>query len=152
MSDYSVKLSWKRNTPEFIYKEYSRDHTLDFGNGNVINASSSPEYFGNAEFIDPEQAFIASLTSCHMLTFLAIACKKRFSVIEYSDSAVGVLEENDNKKTVITQINLCPKVVFDSEKVPTEEQFKKMHDQAHEYCFIANTIKDCVRVSINAAL
>ncbi len=152
MSEYSVKLSWELEGNSFKYKEYCRDHTLDFGNNNIIHASASPDYFGNASYIDPEQSFIASLTSCHMLTFLAIASKKRFTISQYIDTATGLLEENDEHKMVIKQINLSPHVTFSSSHIPSQEQYMSMHEKAHNYCFIANTIKQCVRVKIDAKM
>ncbi|PYL10731.1 MAG: osmotically inducible protein OsmC, partial [Verrucomicrobia bacterium] len=94
MSEHKVTLSWQRGDKPFEYQKYSRDHTWKFDGGHEMQASGAPAYLGNPNLVDPEEAFVASLSSCHMLTFLAIACKKRFVLDQYSDDAVGMMEKN----------------------------------------------------------
>ena len=94
MSEHKVTLTWQRGDKPFEYQKYSRDHTWKFDGGHEMQASAAPTYLGNPNLVDPEEAFVASLSSCHMLTFLAIACKKRFVLDEYSDDAVGMMEKN----------------------------------------------------------
>jgi organic hydroperoxide reductase OsmC/OhrA len=91
--------------------------------------------------VDPEEAFVASLASCHMLTFLAIACKRRYTVDSYRDEAIGTLAKNAEGRLAITRVVLRPAVVFSGETSPTAEQTKQMHEQAHHACFIANSVK-----------
>src|SRR5262249_14305000 len=122
------------------------DHDWIFDGGVTVRASAAPGYLGNARCVDPEEAFVASLSSCHMLTFLAIACKKRFVVDTYHDPAVGLLEKDAEGKLAITKVTLRPQVQFGGDKTPTAEELSQMHDQAHHACFIANSVKTDVRV------
>src|SRR5512136_735237 len=94
MSEYTIALSWSRNTPDFMYDTYTRSHSISFGTGGKICASAAPEFHGDPNCLDPEQAFVMALASCHMLTFLAIACKKGFIVDRYTDKAIGELGKN----------------------------------------------------------
>src|SRR5256886_12980760 len=100
-------------------------------------ATAAPVYLGNPANVDPEEAFVASLSACHMLTFLAIACKQKFVLDEYVDDAVGHMEKNAEGKLAITKVTLKPKVTFSGEKKPTAPELDKMHHPAHENCFIA---------------
>ena len=95
MSEHVVEISWSRGEHEFTYPSYSRDHTWTFDGGDTVTASANPAYLGSEAAIDPEEAFVAALASCHMLTFLAIAAKKRFVVNTYDDHAVGVMAKNE---------------------------------------------------------
>ena len=95
MSQHVVDVSWSRGEPEFTYQSYSRDHTWTFDGGDTVTASANPAYLGSEAAVDPEEAFVAALASCHMLTFLAIAAKKRFVVNTYDDHAVGVMAKNE---------------------------------------------------------
>ena len=106
-----------------------------------MRASAAPAYLGSESCVDPEEAFVASLSSCHMLTFLAIACKKQYVVDSYRDQAVGVLEKDGSGRLAIVRVNLRPQVRFGGEKTPTPEELAQMHDQAHHACFIANSVK-----------
>ena len=99
MSEHKVTLTWQRGDKPFEYQKYSRDHTWKFPGGHEMQASAAPAYLGNQNLVDPEEAFVASLSSCHMLTFLAIACKKKFVLDEYVDEAVGVHGEKCRRKT-----------------------------------------------------
>jgi len=111
-----------------------------------MTASAAPAYLGNPKNVDPEEAFVASLSSCHMLTFLAIACKQKFVMDDYVDEAVGVMEKNAEGKLAITKVTLKPKITFSGDKKPTAEELDKMHHAAHENCFIASSVKTEITV------
>ena len=101
MSEHKVTLKWERGGAEFSYQKFPRDHTWSFDGGHTMMATAAPAYFGNPAHVDPEEAFVASLSSCHMLTFLAIACKQRFLIDLDEDGAVGHLEKNADGKLAI---------------------------------------------------
>lgn len=140
MSEHRAALAWKRETPDFKYESYDRTHELRFGGGASLQASSAPQYLGRAEFPNPEELLAASASSCHFLTFLAIAAKSRFVVDEYRDEAVAILEKNAAGKEAVTRIFLRPSVRFGGENLPSPEKIRQMHERAHELCFIANSL------------
>ena len=144
MSEHRVTVTWERTTEEFTYETYSRSHTWEFEGGVSVPAAAAPAYRGDPERVDPEEAFVAALSSCHMLTFLAIAAKKRLVVDAYRDSAVGYLEENAEGKLAMTRVVLRPEVTFRGP--PSDEAIERLHHQAHEHCFIASSVKTDVRV------
>jgi organic hydroperoxide reductase OsmC/OhrA len=146
MSEHKVTVNWKRETPDFSYESYNRDHDWTFDAGVTLRASAAPGYLGNTACVDPEEAFVASLSSCHMLTFLAIACKNRLTLDSYHDEAVGVLEKDAAGRLAITKVTLRPNVQFSGEKTPSAEDVAHMHEQAHHACFIANSVKTDVLV------
>jgi organic hydroperoxide reductase OsmC/OhrA len=148
MSEHKVTVEWKRETPDFSYQSYNRDHNWAFDAGVTVRASASPAYLGNAACVDPEEAFVASLSSCHMLTFLAIASRKRFVLDEYRDEAVGILDKDKAGRLAITKVTLRPKVQFSGDKAPSPEELEQMHEQAHDACFIANSVKTEVTVEM----
>ena len=139
-------LTWNRGDKPFEYQKYSRDHTWKFDGGHEMTASAAPAYLGNPKHVDPEEAYVASLSSCHMLTFLSIACKQKFVMDEYVDEAVGVMEKNTEGKLAITRLTLKPRIKFSGEKQPTKEELDKMHHAAHENCFIASSVKTEIKV------
>jgi organic hydroperoxide reductase OsmC/OhrA len=146
MSEHKVTLTWERGDTPFEYQKYSRDHTWKFDGGHEMQASAAPAYLGNPKNTDPEEAFVASLSSCHMLTFLAIAAKKKFVLDEYIDEAVGHMEKNPEGRLAITRVELRPKLKWSGEKKPTAEELDAMHHAAHDQCFIANSVKTEVTV------
>lgn len=146
MSEHTVAITWKRATPDFAYESYNRDHDWTFDSGVTVRASAAPAYLGNESCIDPEEAFVASLSSCHMLTFLAIAAKKRYVVDDYVDRAVGVLAKDVAGRLSIVRVTLHPEVTFGGAKTPTSDELRQLHDQAHHGCFIANSVKTEVTV------
>ncbi len=139
MSEHVVDVSWSRGEHEFTYQTYNRDHEWRFDGGVTVPGSANPAYLGNPGPVDPEEAFIASLSSCHMLTFLAIAAKKRLVVDAYDDHAVGVMAKNERGRIAITQVTLHPKIVFAGEQ-PDAATLERIHHRAHEECFIANSV------------
>lgn len=146
MSEHKATIHWRRETPDFGYETYNRDHDWQFDAGITVRASAAPGYLGSASCVDPEEAFVASLSSCHMLTFLAIAARKKLTVDEYRDEATGVLAKDAAGHLAITTVTLRPKVTFSGDKAPTAEELKRLHDQAHHACFIANSVKTDVVV------
>ena len=143
---YDVRILWKKNLDEvFVDRKYSRSHTWSFDGGIEIPASSSPHVvpvpMSNESAVDPEEAFVAAVSSCHMLWFLSIAAEKNFIVESYEDNAIGVLGKNGEGKLAMTKITLKPKVNFNDTTVPTSEQVDELHRLAHEKCFIANSVK-----------
>ena len=111
-----------------------------------MEASAAPAYLGNPNHVDPEEAFVASLSSCHMLTFLAIACKKKFVLDEYLDEAVGVMEKNSEGRLAITRVTIKQRLKFSGDKQPTSQELEEMNHAAHDQCFIANSVKTEVTV------
>jgi organic hydroperoxide reductase OsmC/OhrA len=145
MSEHKATVKWSRGGKDFTYKTYSRDH-LWIVSGNEIPASATTAYLGNPNRVDPEAALVAALSSCHMLTFLALAANKGFVVESYDDAAVGHLEKNAAGKLAITRVELHPKIVYGGTKQPTAEDLDWLHDKAHRECFIANSVTTDVRV------
>jgi organic hydroperoxide reductase OsmC/OhrA len=127
------------------YERYPRDHTWSVA-GNLIPASAAPEFKGGAGRVDPEAALVAALASCHMLTFLAIAARKRLVVASYTDSAVGWLEKNAAGQLAMTRVELRPEVQFAPDTGISAEELSRLHDSAHRNCFIANSVKTEVTV------
>lgn len=146
MSEHCITLSWNRTSEDFQIKNYNRAHEWDFGNGNIVKASAAKDYMGDAEMVDPEQAFVASIAACHMLTFLAIASQKKYTIDSYKDDAVGILAKNEQGKMAVTEVILHPHIQFSGDTQPSAEDLKKLHDAAHHNCFIANSITTKVRV------
>ncbi len=149
MSTYTAKLSWQRDGQDFLGNRYSRRHLLQFDGGAELPASSSPqivaEPMSDASAVDPEELFVASLSSCHMLWFLSIAARRRFCVESYVDAAEGQLAKGAGHKLLMTQVTLRPRAEFSGSNLPTREQVDAMHHEAHEQCFIANSVKTEVR-------
>jgi len=146
MSQHSAKISWQRNSASFEYRTYPRDHSWLFPGGVEIPASAAPDYFGADDRVDPEQAFVAALSSCHMLTFLAVAAKRNIIVDSYVDDAVGYLDKNADGEPSVTRVLLRPTVVFAPGSESTQEVLRKLHHSAHQHCFIANSVKTIVEV------
>jgi organic hydroperoxide reductase OsmC/OhrA len=145
MSEHKVTLKWQRGEAEFTYQKYPRDHTWSFDGGHKMVATAAPSYLGNPANVDQEEAFVASLSSCHMLTFLAIACKQKLVIDE--DEAVGYMEKNADGKMAITRVEFHPKIAWGGDRKPSAEEVDKMHHSAHENCFIANSVRTNVTVA-----
>jgi organic hydroperoxide reductase OsmC/OhrA len=146
MSEHRATIRWNRCSGDFSYETYPRDHIWEFENGVQVEASAAPGFNGSPENIDPEEAYVAALSSCHMLTFLAIAARKRFVVNSYSDSAAGYLEKNENGKLAITRVILRPEVSFSEESAPSHEDLERLHQVAHKECFIANSVHTSISI------
>ncbi|WP_394129039.1 OsmC family protein [Shewanella maritima] len=135
---FKLTTSWQ--TSPSNEGEFNRDHQIEFGSGQVIQASSAPEYKGNAEKINPEENLLAALSSCHMLTFLAIAHLKRLPVASYQDNACAELGKNGAGKIAVTKMCLQPEVVFAEGVEVSDEVIDRIHQKAHANCFIANSL------------
>lgn len=146
MSEHHGGVRWKRTSSDFTYDSYNRSHEMIFKHGAVRVASSgAPEFKGDADRVDPEEAFVASLSSCHMLTFLAICARKRITVESYEDDAVGYLEK-DGGKLWMTRVILRPSVRFAQNAKVDAATLAQIHHHSHEECFIANSVKTDVKV------
>lgn len=145
MSEHRIELSWERGERAFA-DSFSRTHTVRFAGGQSVQTSSAPDYFGDAALANPEELLIAALSSCHMLTFLAVAAKRGHSVERYADTAVGVLEKNAEGKFAVTRVTLRPEVEFGGDKRPSPEELANLHHKAHQHCMIANSVKTEVTV------
>ncbi|MEZ9720470.1 OsmC family protein [Vibrio splendidus] len=153
MSEYGAVIRWQKAEDEaFSDNQYSRGHSWEFDGGVTVPASSSPHVvplpFSVEANVDPEEAFIAALSSCHMLTFLGIAAKQKYVIDSYVDDAVGVLEEDESGRSSVTVVTLRPRIEFVGSKVPSSAQLDKLHHLAHNNCFIANSVKTEIRVEM----
>jgi organic hydroperoxide reductase OsmC/OhrA len=143
MAEHKIALAWEKGDVAFTYDTYSRNHQITFKDGIAKTFSAAPAYRGDPAKGDPEDMFVAALSSCHMLSFLAIAARKRITVLSYADDASGWLE-NEGGKLWITRVVLRPRIVF--ETAPDAASIDQMHHMAHEVCFIANSVKTDIRV------
>ncbi|PJG58115.1 OsmC family protein [Aeromonas cavernicola] len=156
MSQHSATINWQRGADEpFVDQGYSRAHWWTFDGGSKIPASSSPHVvplpYSVAEHVDPEEAFVAALSSCHMLTFLWLAAKAGYRVERYHDEAVGVMAANAQGRQSITRVTLRPLVLFTGGPQPSLAELKQLHHHAHEGCFIANSVTTLVTTEIQIA-
>ena len=145
MTDYTATVEWQRGDAAFTDKRYSRAHTWRFDGGAVVRGSSSPHSvplpWSDAGAVDPEEAFVASLSSCHMLWFLSIAAARGYRVDDYRDEAVGTMARNAEGRMAMTRVRLRPAVTFSGERRPSPAEMAAMHHEAHEQCFIANSVR-----------
>ena len=150
MADYTATVTWERSGARFTDNRYSRAHHWRFDGGAVIPASSSPHVvpipLSDPAAVDPEEAFVASLSSCHMLWFLYFAAKGGFVVDRYEDDAVGRMEKNAAGRMMMTRVVLRPRVAFSGGRVPAPEEVRQMHDKAHHECYIAQSVHTEVSV------
>lgn len=150
MSIYSATISWKREDQHFVDNQYKRAHKWEFDGGEIVRASSSPHVIpaplSDPSAVDPEEAFVASISSCHMLWFLSIAAKRGYVVDHYEDKAEGVMGKDENNRFSIIEVTLRPNVIFDKKSSPDKDNNDQMHKQAHDKCFIANSVKTKIKV------
>ena len=150
MSEHKAIISWKRTSPDFLKGKYSREHHWKFDGGLTIPASPSPSVvpspYSNPAHVDPEEAYVASISSCHMLTFLFIASRQGFQVDSYEDEAIGAMTKNEKGASWVSSVTLNPKIFYSGEKLPTPTDEEHLHHLAHEQCFIANSVKTEVTV------
>lgn len=149
MAEYKAVVEWSRDGAAFTDNRYSRGHHWLFDGGVAVPASASPHVvplpLSVAAAVDPEEAFVASLSSCHMLWFLSIAAQRGFVVESYRDEAVGMLGKDGAGKLMMTRVTLRPDVRFGGDRRPTVEEERVLHHAAHEECFIASSVKTDVR-------
>jgi organic hydroperoxide reductase OsmC/OhrA len=149
---FSSSLQWTRTTASFSYDDYNRSHELMTGSGVSVAATSAPAFRGSASRANPEELLLASLSSCHMLTFLALAAKKRFVIDSYTDDAMAFMEPRADGKLAVTRATLKPKVSFSGERQPTEADVTAMHEKSHANCFIANSVTTVVTIEGSVVL
>ena len=152
MSEYEATIHWQRGEAAFSDNRFSRGHDWIFDGGVTVPASASPHILpaplSVAEAVDPEEAFVAALSSCHMLFFLTLSAKRGFVIDDYRDPAVGCLEKNDKGQLVMTRVLLRPRVTYGVAGRPTAEEEQALHDEAHHRCFIANSVTTVVEVEL----
>lgn len=145
MSTYTTEIRWSRGEQKFIDNRYSRAHSWHFDGGTVVPASSSPAVvplpMSETTAVDPEEAFVASLSSCHMLWFLSLAAKRGYVVDTYADAASGVMEKNSDGKLAMTVVTLRPLVTFSGAKSPDRTALDALHHSAHAECFLAASVR-----------
>ena len=149
MAEHVATVSWQRGDAVFTDGRFPRAHTWTFDGGAVVKGSPAPAVvappLSDPAGVDPEEAFVASLSSCHMLFFLSLAAKKRFVVDSYLDEAVGELGKLASGKTAMVRVTLRPKVSFSGASLPTSADIEALHHMAHEHCYIANSVTTEVR-------
>ena len=147
MSEHRASIRWKRITADFTYDSYNRAHEMRFNEGTiVVPASAAPAFKGDTDRVDPEEAFVAALSSCHMLTFLALCARKRLIVDSYDDDAVGVMEKGSDGKLWVSRVTLRPRIRFAGGTSVEPAALAEIHHKAHGECFIANSVKTDVSV------
>jgi organic hydroperoxide reductase OsmC/OhrA len=148
MANYTATIEWQRQGANFLDRKYSRAHRWVFDGGIVVTGSSSPHVvrvpMSELAAVDPEEAFVASLSSCHMLWFLDLASRANLVVDAYQDQALGTMAKNAEGKLAMTLVVLRPEVTF-SGRQPSSDEFSRLHHEAHEECFIAASVRTEVR-------
>ena len=148
MSDLSIQLHWQRAEPALQPGKYSNEHTVQFNGSHDLKVDSAPDWGGDPAHTNPEQALASALSSCHMMTFLALAAKANWPVASYHDHAVAHLGKNPKGQMSVTRIDLHPVVRFDTGFTVEDKALEEMQDRAHRYCFIANTLAETVEINI----
>lgn len=150
MSEHTCTVSWRRGGAAFADSRYSRAHEWRFDGGAVVPASASPHVvplpYSDAAGVDPEEAFVAAVSSCHMLTFLWLAAQRGFVVDSYCDAAAGRMGPNAAGRAAVTHVVLRPAIRFSGEKLPSASDLDALHHAAHEQCFIANSVTTHIEV------
>jgi len=145
VSEHRATIAWKRTGPDFLKGKYSREHTWSFDGGLTVRASPSPSVvpapYSNPAGIDPEEALVASISSCHMLTYVYLAQRGGFQVESYEDEAVGVMTRNARGVPWLSRVTLNPRIVYGGERRPSAADEERLHHRAHDECFIANSVK-----------
>jgi organic hydroperoxide reductase OsmC/OhrA len=155
MGEHTSHVAWERGGAAFTDLRYSRAHRWSFDGGASVPASASPHNvagpFADPAGVDPEEAFVAALSSCHMLTFLWLAARRGFVVDAYTDDAVGTMGKNAAGRDAVTRVRLRPEIRFSGARIPTDDEVRALHHEAHEQCFIANSVTTEVEVLPPAA-
>ncbi len=144
MSTFSIDLAWRRTTPDFDYKTFDRGHTWQLSGGQIVQGSSAPDFSGDPQKSNPEEALLAALASCHMLTFLSIAALKKWQVESYEDHPIAELGKNEKGKMMVTRLTLRPKVTFSGEAIPDSRTIAELHHKAEGNCFVGNSLLSSV--------
>jgi organic hydroperoxide reductase OsmC/OhrA len=150
MSEYKATIRWRCAGAGFREGKYSREHTWSFDGGLTVPASPSPSVvrapYSNPANVDPEEAFVAAISSCHMLTFLYLAQQRGHDVVSYEDDAVGVMTKNERRVSWISSVVLAPRIVYGGDNRPSPAEIARLHEDAHHQCFIANSVKTEITV------
>ncbi len=150
MSEHHAVIRWQRGSAEFARGRYSRAHQWRFDGGAVVPASASPALvrapWSDPAGVDPEEALVAAISSCHMLWFLSLAADRGCIVESYEDDAVGTMGRLPSGHEAVTDVLLRPRIVFAGERRPEATEIAALHESAHEHCFIANSVKSAIRV------
>ena len=150
MSSHTAEILWERHDSRFTDNRYSRVHRWSFDGGAVVAASSSPHVvrvpFSDPSCVDPEEAFVASLSSCHMLWFLGFAARDGYLVDRYADAAVGEMAKDAEGREAVTRVTLRPAVTFSGALAPDDGAVARLHHEAHESCFLANSVKTVIEI------
>ena len=150
MSQHTATIRWTHTGGDFLKGRYTREHTWAFDGGVTVPASASPSNvpkpYSNEAHVDPEEAFVAAIASCHMLTFLFLAMKAGFEVASYEDHAVGTMTKNERGIPWVSSVVLSPAIVYAGERRPSPEELSRLHHAAHEGCFIANSVRTDITV------
>lgn len=151
MSEHKAIVSWTQNGPDFLKGKFSREHSWRFDGGATVLATAAPQVvpapWSNPAGVDPEEALVASASSCHMLTFLWLASRKGFAVASYEDEAVGVLTKNEKGIPWISTITLHPRVTYAGDKHPSPAEEEDLHHHAHEQCYVSQSLKSTITVA-----
>lgn len=149
MSEYNSVVVWHRDGAPFTDNRFSRGHIWQFDGGIEVPASASPHVvpppMSVSAAVDPEEALVAALSSCHMLWFLSLAAARAFVVDSYRDEAVGVMSRDAEGRLAMTRVTLRPDVTFAGERSPSRDQVDALHRESHDRCFIANSVKTDVQ-------
>ncbi|MGD2171895.1 MAG: OsmC family protein [Gammaproteobacteria bacterium] len=148
MSEYEAKLSWSLGAGELAFGKYSTNHRMTFSGGLSATLTAAPEYGGDSRYVNPEEALAAALSSCHMMTFIALAAKARWKLRKYQDRAVALLGKTDDGRTRVSEIVLHPVTEFEPGHEIEPGKLSEMHERAHRYCFVANAISCEMRVEL----
>lgn len=148
MSDLSIELHWQRAERALKNGKYSNAHTVQYNERYDVQVDAAPEWGGDPDNTNPEQALASALSSCHMMTFLALAAKANWPVASYHDYAIAHLGKNTKGQMSVTRIDLHPVVRFDTGFAIDAAELDQMQHRAHRYCFVANTLNDSVEVNI----
>jgi organic hydroperoxide reductase OsmC/OhrA len=151
MAEHTAEILWERSGDGFLSGKYSREHVWKFDGGLAVPASPSlhnvPLPYSNPACVDPEEAFVAAIASCHMLTLLYLASRDGFQIDSYQDKAIGTMVKKESGTPWINQVKLSPKIEYSGSKLPSPSDERRLHHLAHEQCFIANSVKTEVIVS-----
>ena len=149
MKNLTIELNWTLGNGVLSYGKYNTDHKIRINDEILLNGGSAADYGGSQNNLNPEQALAAAMSSCHMMTFLALSAKMKWPVITYEDKAVAYLGKNSNNKMSVNKIELNPKITFQNNFSVSDAEMAKMQDRSHRYCFIANSLSQEVEVIIN---
>jgi organic hydroperoxide reductase OsmC/OhrA len=151
MSQHLATIAWTRGDATFTDNRYSRTHTWRFDGGAEVRASASPDIvplpWSDPAAVDPEEAFVAAVASCHMLWFLSLAAKAGWQVDRYDDAAIGTMGEIERGRLAVVDVELRPRVDFAGSRQPAPSDVEALHAAAHARCFIANSIRSTVRIT-----